>query len=186
MNLNDALASPMADIFNTSPSNWKLYRHALAVSLRHATAAASIGRLHRAKSTHGAKYWARVTKGLDFSDADRIDSAVYNRILWKGMMGNRPLSRRAHRTGPPPEPQGAPRELPAVPQAGSGAETEDRSRTERDEAGARGAGCLVFFNGPMTQWINEFIRSMAQSLESYLSPPTQPLPCGRHLPRGRT
>jgi len=27
---------------------------------------------------------------MDFSDADRIDSAVYNRILWKGMMGNKP------------------------------------------------------------------------------------------------
>jgi len=42
------------------------------------------------KSTHNAKYWAQVTKGMDFSDADRIDSAVYNRILWKGMMGNKP------------------------------------------------------------------------------------------------
>ena len=46
--------------------------------------------IHVPKSTHSAKYWAQVTKGMDFSDADRIDSAVYNRILWKGMMGNRP------------------------------------------------------------------------------------------------
>ena len=36
------------------------------------------------------KYWARVTKGMDFSDADRVDPADFNRILWKGMMGNRP------------------------------------------------------------------------------------------------
>ena len=42
------------------------------------------------KSTHNAKYWAQVTKGMDFSDADRVDPAVYNRILWKGMMGDRP------------------------------------------------------------------------------------------------
>jgi hypothetical protein len=27
---------------------------------------------------------------MDFSEADRVDSAAYNRILWKGMMGNRP------------------------------------------------------------------------------------------------
>jgi hypothetical protein len=27
---------------------------------------------------------------MDFSDADRVDAAVYNRILWKGIMGNRP------------------------------------------------------------------------------------------------
>ena len=42
------------------------------------------------KPRHDAKYWARVTKGLDFSDADRVDGALYNRILWKGMMGNKP------------------------------------------------------------------------------------------------
>ena len=42
------------------------------------------------KSTHNAKYWARVTKGMDFTAVDRIDSAVYNRILWKGLMGNKP------------------------------------------------------------------------------------------------
>jgi hypothetical protein len=42
------------------------------------------------KSTHDASYWARVTKGLDFSDADRVDPLLYNRILWKGMMHNRP------------------------------------------------------------------------------------------------
>jgi hypothetical protein len=27
---------------------------------------------------------------MDFSDADRVDAAVYNRILWKGMMGSKP------------------------------------------------------------------------------------------------
>jgi len=47
-------------------------------------------RLHVPQSTHSAQYWARVTKGMDFSDADRVDPAVYNRILWKGMMGDRP------------------------------------------------------------------------------------------------
>lgn len=42
------------------------------------------------KSTHDSTHWARVTKGLDFSDADRVDPLLYNRILWKGMMHNRP------------------------------------------------------------------------------------------------
>ena len=27
---------------------------------------------------------------MDFSDADRVDSAAFNRILWKGMMGSKP------------------------------------------------------------------------------------------------
>jgi hypothetical protein len=90
MNLNDALASPMADIFNTTPSNWSFtatpspYLYATQLPLPQPAGVILV------KSTHDATYWARVTKGLDFSDADRIDSAVYNRILWKGMMGDRP------------------------------------------------------------------------------------------------
>jgi hypothetical protein len=51
--------------------------------------------MHVPKSTHSAKCWARVTKGMDFSDADRVDSAVFDRILWKGMMGDKP-----HPAGP--------------------------------------------------------------------------------------
>jgi hypothetical protein len=29
-------------------------------------------------------------KGMDFSDADLVDPDQFNRILWKGMMGNKP------------------------------------------------------------------------------------------------
>jgi DNA-binding beta-propeller fold protein YncE len=91
MNLNDALANPMADIFNTAPSNWgftatpSAYLYNTSLPLPPQAAGLIVP-----KSTHSAKYWARVTKGMDFSDADRIDFAVYNRILWKGMMGNKP------------------------------------------------------------------------------------------------
>jgi hypothetical protein len=90
MNLNDALARPMADIFNTTPSNWSFtatpstYLYATQLPLPQSAG------LIVPKSKHSAQYWAQVTKGMDFTDADRIDSAVYNRILWKGMMGNRP------------------------------------------------------------------------------------------------
>jgi DNA-binding beta-propeller fold protein YncE len=91
LNLNDALARPMADIFNTTPTAWSftatpsayLYNTSLPLPPKAAS-------LRVPKSTHSAQYWARVTRGMDFSDADRVDPAVYNRILWKGMMGNRP------------------------------------------------------------------------------------------------
>ena len=96
MNLNDALARPMSDIFNTTPNNWSftatpsayLYNTSLPLP-------APAAGLIVPKSTHSAQYWAQVTKGMDFTDADRIDFAVYNRILWKGMMGN-----RTYPTGP--------------------------------------------------------------------------------------
>ena len=91
LNLNDALAAPMADVFNTTASPWSFtatpsaYLYNTNLPLPSKTASSLIPH-----STHNAKYWARVTRGMDFSDADRVDSAVYNRILWRGMMGNRP------------------------------------------------------------------------------------------------
>ena len=44
--------------------------------------------------TPDVAYWTRVTKGMDFSDADLVDGQTFNRILWKGMMGNRPYPSR--------------------------------------------------------------------------------------------
>ena len=89
MNLNDALARPMADIFNTTPSRWSftatpsafLYNTKLPLPPKPAG-------LIVPKPAHGAKYWTRVTKGMDFTSEDRFDFATYNRILWKGLMGN--------------------------------------------------------------------------------------------------
>jgi YVTN family beta-propeller protein len=91
MNLNDALAAPMADIFNTTPSPWSftpapapiLYNTSLPLP------PAPTGMV-APKPAHDAKYWARVTRGMDFSDADRVDPALFNSILWKGMMGDKP------------------------------------------------------------------------------------------------
>ena len=69
----------------------ELHRFAFRLPLRYPTSSACSPCWHEdPKSTHDASYWARVTKGLDFSDADRVDPLVYNRILWKGMMHNRP------------------------------------------------------------------------------------------------
>ena len=91
MNLNDALARPMADIFNTTPSPWSftaapapiLYSTQLPLPPKPAG-------LIVPKPTHDAAYWARVTKGMDFSSEDRFDFATYNRILWTGLMGDKP------------------------------------------------------------------------------------------------
>ncbi|HEV2425029.1 MAG TPA: hypothetical protein VGZ29_09405 [Terriglobia bacterium] len=92
MNLNDALAQPMADVFNTTPSSWSFT--AAPSAYLYATDLKPLlppqAGLMVPKPRHDARYWARVTKGMDFSDADRIDDAAYNRILWKGLMGNRP------------------------------------------------------------------------------------------------
>ncbi|MBI3785968.1 MAG: beta-propeller fold lactonase family protein [Deltaproteobacteria bacterium] len=91
LNLNDALAKPMADIFNTTPSKWSFTARpsALLYNTRLPLPPKTAG-LHVPKRTHDAQYWARVTKGMDFTVEDRVDFARYNRILWTGMMGNKP------------------------------------------------------------------------------------------------
>ena len=66
MNLNDALARPMADIFNTKPSSWSftatpsafLYGTELPLPAKPAN-------LIVPKPIHNAKYWEQATKGMD-------------------------------------------------------------------------------------------------------------------------
>jgi DNA-binding beta-propeller fold protein YncE len=93
MNINDALARPMADIFNTSPLAWS-FTAVPPASLCGTDLASEIPSCSTVmvvpKSTHNAKYWARVTRGMDFSSEDKFNFAVYNHILWKGLMGNKP------------------------------------------------------------------------------------------------
>ena len=94
MNLNDALAHPMTDIFNTTPSPWTFTAtpsaclYAPDVTLLPTPQPA--GLMPCPATWHAAPYWGQVTKGMDFTDADRVDAAEYNRILWKGIMGDKP------------------------------------------------------------------------------------------------
>ena len=46
---------------------------------------------------HNARYWARATAGLDFSEADRVPPAKFNRIVWRGIKGQRPYPARRGR-----------------------------------------------------------------------------------------
>ena len=125
MNLNDALARPMADIFNTTPTAWSftatpsayLYNTSLPLPPKAAG-------LIVPKSTHSAKYWARVTQGNGLLGRRSHRFRGLQPHSLERDDGRQALSRRADRTGPAPEPQGAPRELPAVSKEKGGAEAE--------------------------------------------------------------
>jgi DNA-binding beta-propeller fold protein YncE len=94
MNLNDVLAKPMSDIFSTTPSAWSFT--ATPAAILYCTSlplpAPALPCLN--PTANDARYWARVTKGMDFRDADRVDDDTFNRVLWRGMMGNRPYPSR--------------------------------------------------------------------------------------------
>jgi DNA-binding beta-propeller fold protein YncE len=93
MNLNDALAAPMSDIFSTTPSPWT-FTAAPAAILYCTQLPLPLPNLPCNDPTPNAAYWARVTRGMDFTDADLVDGESFNRVLWKGMMGNRPYPGR--------------------------------------------------------------------------------------------
>ncbi|MFZ3210064.1 MAG: hypothetical protein WA188_00975 [Terriglobales bacterium] len=90
-NLNDALAVPMADAFDTKQKDWTFtavpsdYLYTTTLPLP----AMAAGH-HILFPTHNAAYWAKATQGMDFSAEDRIDSGRYNHILWEGLMGSKP------------------------------------------------------------------------------------------------
>jgi hypothetical protein len=92
-NLNDSLAVPMTDVFDSRQKDWTFTASpsgllcGTGVNLLPSSACENVTALY---PTHNATYWANVTKGMDFSKEDLVDGAQFNRILWKGLMGSKP------------------------------------------------------------------------------------------------
>jgi YVTN family beta-propeller protein len=98
LGLNDALQAPMAAVFSATQANWS-YTAKVPQALRSTqlplpaaiATKASAGHPEPAfKPTHDAAYWEEQTRRFDFTAEDRIDSAQFNLVIWKGLMGDRP------------------------------------------------------------------------------------------------
>jgi len=96
LNLNTAFQRPMTEVFDIGcSSDWSYTAEASTVlkttALAQATAGLGAPFTHGRdlKPKHGAKYWAKLTAAFDFSDADRVPTAQFNRVLWTGLMGSR-------------------------------------------------------------------------------------------------
>ncbi|MHB8412383.1 MAG: bifunctional YncE family protein/alkaline phosphatase family protein [Candidatus Acidiferrales bacterium] len=102
MGINDDVLDPMADVFTTKTHPWSYTAivpqilRSTKLPLPQATSAANAGATNAAspeelsafaKPRHDAAYWAAKTRGFDFNVEDHINSAQFNRILWKGLMG---------------------------------------------------------------------------------------------------
>jgi DNA-binding beta-propeller fold protein YncE len=103
IDLNTAYAQPMADLFDTRSNGSWTYTAVASTILKGtnvgnvATGAIASGNdgnqfaqgpdIH---PLHGATYWANATKDFDFSKEDRIPPDLFNRVLWKGVMGDKP------------------------------------------------------------------------------------------------
>jgi YVTN family beta-propeller protein len=88
----DAYQPPMTDAFDLSQAAWTFTAQEPAVlattslPIPNKTALARLG----VKPLHTAAWWARQTRGMDFSAPDKLNAAAYNQILWQGVMGNKP------------------------------------------------------------------------------------------------
>ena len=104
LNLNTATARPMTDIFDLNLKDWTFDAAPSAVLLRtklplSPASRAAVNDLNIAVApAHDSGYWAKATAGLDFSGEDRVDSAKFNRILWRGLKaGPYPIERTGTR-----------------------------------------------------------------------------------------
>ena len=90
LGLNDALAMPMADVFDPAQTKWN-YRAEAADVLRTtqlpipADRFAAAGERAEACPGHSASFWAAAMKGQDFSSEDRLDAVAFNSALWRGL-----------------------------------------------------------------------------------------------------
>jgi YVTN family beta-propeller protein len=91
LNVSDAIAVPMADVFDIKQKSWTYSATASRMLVDTGLPLPpTVARLKPLESTHDAAYWANVTQGMNFRVEDDFNFGRYDRILWKGLMGSRP------------------------------------------------------------------------------------------------
>jgi hypothetical protein len=91
LGLNDALASPMADVFDPSQLQWT-YRAEAADILRSTQLPIPSERFNaKASSTAGAcsgrnaQFWQAAMAGQNFGSEDKLNPEAFNSALWRGL-----------------------------------------------------------------------------------------------------
>ena len=99
LGLNDALAAPMADLFDPAQSSWT-FRAKAAEVLRTTQLPIPADRFTASGSTadgcsgRSAAWWAEAMRGQDFRTEDKLDTTAFNAALWKGLGdGPEPIDR---------------------------------------------------------------------------------------------
>jgi YVTN family beta-propeller protein len=89
LSMFDAYQRPMTDVFDLSARTWTFNAEpSAALAQTDLPVPRKTAALKREfASAHDANYWARATRGYDWSAEDRIDAEAYNRILWEGIRG---------------------------------------------------------------------------------------------------
>jgi hypothetical protein len=95
LNLHDAGATPMVEVFDPQQKEWTFTAVAAPILRAESTlplpsptiAELALPLMH---SRHSGHWWAQAFEGMDFTREDANSAGRLNRILWAGMMGDRP------------------------------------------------------------------------------------------------
>jgi len=94
LGVHDAGVPPMTEAFDTTQSTWTFTAAPALVlfnsTLPLTTGANKINLSSIPKPTHDAAWWEARTKDFDFSQEDRVDPEKFNRVIWQGLMGDKP------------------------------------------------------------------------------------------------
>ncbi|GAC1413496.1 MAG: alkaline phosphatase family protein [Burkholderiaceae bacterium] len=93
LSIHDHNQGPMTDVFDVSKAGWSFTASVPAMLRTTALPLpAPVGAIaqHKSRPRHDARYWIAATRGMDFRKEDQVDAAAYNRVLWRGIMGNKP------------------------------------------------------------------------------------------------
>ena len=103
LNLNTAFQQPMDEVFDIRSSGaWTFVPQASTVlstttlALAEGNSGVKFAAGPQITPKHDAAYWDRVTAGFDFSIADQVPPAQFNRIVWAGLMGTAPYPTARH------------------------------------------------------------------------------------------
>ena len=102
INLNTAYQPPMTDVFDINSSgSWTFNAIASTVLKTTQLAAIDVGVRYAdgpdILPRRDTAYWARASRGFDFSKEDRVPTDLFNEVLWQGLMDGQPYPRM--RTG---------------------------------------------------------------------------------------
>jgi YVTN family beta-propeller protein len=98
LNISDAIAVPMADVFDLNQKTWTYTPTASRMLIGTGLPLPpSVAKLKPLEPTHSSAYWANVTRGMNFRVEDDFNFSRYDHILWKGLMGNRPYPKEPTR-----------------------------------------------------------------------------------------
>ncbi|HEX7287433.1 MAG TPA: bifunctional YncE family protein/alkaline phosphatase family protein [Candidatus Angelobacter sp.] len=97
LGINDAFQRPMSEVFDLRQKEWTYMARVPEILRRtrlplpRARAVKTIRAQQAAPlSAHDAAYWTEKTRGVDFSEEDKLDTEAFNQVLWNGLKGDQP------------------------------------------------------------------------------------------------